>query len=332
MTAQNLPGVVVGRTVTPRRVLRQAGKDREIIVPVILDGTNSYDGQQSSGYEKYIRGGWLLAQDTTSKKWMPVKRTKANAAGAATAALVVDNSYPFNVGDTVIVGTNVGSVVTAIVYSTHTLTLTAAKTWADNDPVYVAGGQGTARAILLDDEVILRTVERNANSDKSATAMILGYVDQDKVLGDVTAVMEDYDSANALKNIIFDDYQDGTDTVPAPFGLFGLNRIQFCPLATHTLTAADNGKLFVVAGAANFTLPAKAAGLSFGFYQTADANLVITSAGSADDIVADGDAAADTVTFSTASHKIGSGGIVTIQPDLVKWLTFNIGATLATVA
>lgn len=332
MTAQNLPGVVVGRTVTPRRVLRQAGKDREIIVPVILDGTNSYDGQQSSGYEKYIRAGWLLAQDSTSKKWMPVKRTKANAAGAATAALVVDNSYPFNVGDTVIVGTNVGSVVTAIVYSTHTLTLTAAKTWADNDPVYVAGGQGTARAILLDDEVILRTVERNANSDKSATAMILGYVDQDKVLGDVTAVMEDYDSANALKNIIFDDYQDGTDATPNENVPFGLRRSQLCPLTTLTLTAADSGTLFYLDGAGNFTLPTIAAGLIFGFYQRADANLVVTSPGSSDLIVAIGDAAADTVTFSTASAKIGSAAVVMASKDLTKWLLFNVGGTTATPA
>lgn len=331
MTAQNLPGVVVGRTVTPRRVLRQAGKDREIIVPVTLDGTNSYDGGQSSGYEKYIRGGWLLAQDSTSKKWMPVKRSKANGAGSATATLIVDNSAAFVVGDTVIVGTNAGSVVTAITYSTHTLTLTAAKTWADNDPVYVAGGQGTARAILLDDEVILRTVERNANSDKSANAMILGYADQDKILGDIAAVLEDYDSANSLKNIIFDDYQDGTDSVPAVFQAFGLRRVQ-AAAGSFTLTSADNGTLFVCTAAATFTTPTIAAGLSFGFIMLADANLVISSAGSADNIIADGDLAADTVTYSTASHKIGSAALLFAHPDLSKWISVNIGATAATVA
>ena len=60
MTAQALPGVTSGRTVTPRRILKQAGKGREIQIPVTLSGSASYDGANTS-YEKYIRGGCFLA-------------------------------------------------------------------------------------------------------------------------------------------------------------------------------------------------------------------------------------------------------------------------------
>lgn len=324
-----LPGTLASRTVTPRRVLQQAGKDREIIVAGLIDGAYSYDGSNTS-YEKHVRGGWLLGRDSTSKKWAPLKRTKANGAGSATATLVVDNAAPFKAGETLVIGSTTG-VISSIVYSTNTITLTATKTWGDNDPVYVSGGFGTARGILLDDEVSLWDFEHVTNVDKSAKILVAGFADQDKILGDITAALEDYDSAVALRGVIFDDYQDGTDSRPETYLPFGLRRAQLVT-GNYTVTAADNGTLFVANAAATFTLPTKAANLTFGFVQTADANLVISSAGSADDIVADGDAGADTVTFSTASHKIGSAILVTCSPDLTKWLSFNVNATTATIA
>ena len=99
-----------------------------------------------------------------------------------------------------------------------------------------------------------------------------------------------------------------------------------------TLTAADSGTLFYLDGVGNFTLQTIAAGLIFGFYKRADANLVVTSPGSSDLIVAIGDAAADTVTFSTSSAKIGSAAVVMASKDLTKWLLFNVGGTTATPA
>jgi len=102
--------------------------------------------------------------------------------------------------------------------------------------------------------------------------------------------------------------------------------------ANYTVTAGDNGLLFLATAAVNFTLPSKQNGLAFRFLQTADANLVITGAA---DIVAKGNAAATTVTFSTASEKIGSHVLVEcvyVGTSTLKWIVTNLGATTPTVA
>ncbi len=101
---------------------------------------------------------------------------------------------------------------------------------------------------------------------------------------------------------------------------------------TYTVVAADAGTLFVAGGACNFTLPTIAAGLGpFEFLNAADADMVITSA-AGDDILADGNAAADTVTFSTSSHKIGSRARIRANAAGTLWLFENLGGTTATVA
>ena len=323
------PGYASIRTVTPRRVLVQAGRDREVLFPVLLDGTNSYDGGQTTGYERSIRGGCFLAYDSAGGKWAPCKRTKANALGSSSTALVVDNSIHFVAGDSVVIGPNSAVSVSSINYSTHTLTLASAKTWKDNDPVTVAI-YDTARGLLVDDEVWLRNYENTAAADKTAHMVVQGWVDQDKLLGDYAAILEHQDSANYLSELKFDDYALGVDTPVNPFGVLGFTRWRYIT-GSYTVLAADTGTLFLATAAATFTLPTKAAGLAFGFYNLTDANMAITSAGSADDIIADGDATADTVTFSTSTHKIGSAAVVCISPDLLFWLAFNVGGTTATV-
>ena len=100
----------------------------------------------------------------------------------------------------------------------------------------------------------------------------------------------------------------------------------------YAVTANDNGLLFLATAAVNFTLPSKQNGLAFRFLQTADANLVITGSS---DIIAKGNAAASTVTFSTASEKIGSHVLVEclyVNTSTLKWLVTNLGATTPTVA
>jgi hypothetical protein len=102
-----------------------------------------------------------------------------------------------------------------------------------------------------------------------------------------------------------------------------------------TVTAAQNGLLFQAAGAAAFTLPTPAVGLAFEFYQTANNDMSITSASSADDIVAKGDATADSVTFSTSSEKIGSHARFVCRYNAagaLRWYFSNLGGTTATVA
>ena len=102
--------------------------------------------------------------------------------------------------------------------------------------------------------------------------------------------------------------------------------------SNYAVTASDNGLLFLATAAVTFTLPTKQNGLAFRFAQTADFNMVIS--GSAD-IIAKGNAAANTVTFSTASEKIGSHVLVEciyVNTSTLKWLVTNLGATTPTVA
>ncbi len=102
--------------------------------------------------------------------------------------------------------------------------------------------------------------------------------------------------------------------------------------ADYTVTAEDNGILFVASGAVAFTLPTKENGLSFRFIQTADANLVISGSS---DIVHKGNAGASTITFSTSSQKIGSQVLVECiytSDGTLQWVASNIGGTTATVA
>jgi len=100
----------------------------------------------------------------------------------------------------------------------------------------------------------------------------------------------------------------------------------------YTVTADDNGLLFLATAAATFTLPTKANGLAFRFAQTADANLVISGSS---DIIHKGNAGASSVTFSTSSEKIGSHVLVECvytAASTLKWLVTNLGGTTATVA
>ncbi len=101
--------------------------------------------------------------------------------------------------------------------------------------------------------------------------------------------------------------------------------------ANYTVLATDIGTFFyATTGAVTFTLPALAAGLYFWFYNTVDANMTVASA-AGDDIITDGDAAADSVAFSTASHKIGGGVLVFANEAGTAWLTMFAGAAPANV-
>lgn len=93
----------------------------------------------------------------------------------------------------------------------------------------------------------------------------------------------------------------------------------------YTVLDTDNGTWFTTTGATgavNFTLPATAKlGLFYRFYNTVDQDLTVT-AGTADTMVALNDVAADSVTLSTAAHKVGSG--FDVVGDGSKWLVLPI--------
>lgn len=92
--------------------------------------------------------------------------------------------------------------------------------------------------------------------------------------------------------------------------------------ATRTITQDDFGKIITNSGGAlTATLPTASPafrGAWVKFYQVAAGDLVIDCA-TADTIIADNDAAADSVTFGLDTFEIGTG--VTMVCNGSKWLT-----------
>lgn len=78
------------------------------------------------------------------------------------------------------------------------------------------------------------------------------------------------------------------------------------PVATspEVLVTSDNGKLFVATAAMTFTIPAIVPGLAFEFVQSANANMIISSAVA--NIIGPNGSAFKTITFSTTAGKIGA--------------------------
>lgn len=98
--------------------------------------------------------------------------------------------------------------------------------------------------------------------------------------------------------------------------------------ASYTAKAEESGTWFTntgASGAVTITLPAPAAavaGVYYLFTATAAQSFAVAS-GTADTMVTDGDAAADSLTASTASHIIGATLLVVCDGSL--WLTFAAG-------
>lgn len=98
----------------------------------------------------------------------------------------------------------------------------------------------------------------------------------------------------------------------------------------------DSGVLFVAtyAGTTTYTLPdpsATTVGAIWTFVQTADQDLVVTTATADNDaFVADGVATSDKVSIATSSHKIG-GGIQVICISATQYLARAFGGATMTV-
>ncbi len=127
------------------------------------------------------------------------------------------------------------------------------------------------------------------------------------------------------QQIVFDRKPLSPAPMLAPRGVYRKS-------TSHTLTAAENGLLFLATGAATFTLPAKANGLAFRIVQTADNDLTISGSS---DLIHKGNASASSVAFSTAGQKIGSQVLIECvytNSSTLKWLVTNLGGTTATVS
>lgn len=197
-----MPGITVGATETPREFMLIPSSRVDLPAGITMDSAG-YDGGNTD-YEYKIRAGWLVGKLTSGGRYVPCKRTRADGADTTSTTLVVDNSYAFKAGQSIIVGTNSANVIVSIDYSTHTITLTDAITWSDNDVCKGNDGSETCRGIL-GGTVKLKTVDNLTAAHASASLTIGGFIDKSQLLGDYDSIVLDGASVQWLKAIWSDE-------------------------------------------------------------------------------------------------------------------------------
>lgn len=185
-----VPGQHPGVFVSPRDVLLSYNGLR--YGRGVLDAARATDGT-NTGHEDELRPGTPLAQITTTRLWVPCKRTTASATVADSTALAVVDARAFKPGDSIKVGSNPAQPIVAVDYASHTLTLTSQISWAADDAVVTEDGSQTPRAIL-NEFVKLRDDDGVLRNKLFGQAVIAGLVDPHQLLGDAAAVRTAADS------------------------------------------------------------------------------------------------------------------------------------------
>jgi hypothetical protein len=165
------------------------------------------------------------------------------------------------------------------------------------------------------------TLDSDGNTvDRPAQMVIAGYVDPTYL-----SLVDEQARRQLAPRMYFDDRLVGANG--------GYN--QTIPkTANYTVnTANDNNTHFTTTGAAGavtFTLPAVAKGARFRFTNTVGQNMTV--AGPAGTLVTFNNAAATSVTYSTAGQLIGGTIEIVANDDGTKWIVIPHGANTITVA
>lgn len=205
MPGTSVPGVRIGPNRTNRNCLWN--DDGLMTVQGTIDSGNAYDGA-NTGYVTELRAGTPLAVITATKKFVPCKRTTVTPAGGATSADVpVVDARAFKVGDVITVGGDTSKTITAINYSTNTITVSGGSfTFANDEAVFATtpAGSATCRGIL-NEHVVLRD-EDGTDRDKQVSQIVVGGgVRSGQILGDLAAIRAD--TSAQLSQIAWDDRQ-----------------------------------------------------------------------------------------------------------------------------
>ena len=194
-----VPGYETLLSQTPREIAYSSQLPLELKEGgILLDGTNSADGANLLRTDE-IRAGWALGRITATGKYCLCKRTQVNATGATGTAFVVDNAAAFRVGDAIDVGADTNLTITAINFSTNTITVGTSFTWADNEAVVARDGSQTCRGFLHSWRK-LRNLLNTAAQDKEAQLVVGGVLNRAALLGDIAAILADSTSVTALGN------------------------------------------------------------------------------------------------------------------------------------
>lgn len=186
-TTNPLPGHDTMRSVNgSRTIFALAGSPKDHIGGII-DATYAYDGSNTD-YETQLRPGCLMAQITSSKLWVPLKRSTLTDDVSTSATVPVTNAAFFKAGDTVTVGATAGKTIASVNYSTNVITLTSTVSASDGDTIKASGalaGAEIPRAILAE-YVDLYDEETRTNRDSSTPDLCyLGTIRSAMVLGDL---------------------------------------------------------------------------------------------------------------------------------------------------
>lgn len=170
------------RTVGTGRIILHAVEDpQNLYLPggVIIDASAAdYRGT------KVLPAGVPLVRDAGTGLYVPFKATLANGAGTTSTTLIVDDASLFLVGDPIYVGAT-ATTVSAINYTTNTITLAAAATWTDNSTVAPSNGYRAATDVagILSDEFGVDLQPDGVDEDVPARMLIRGRVKADAIIG-----------------------------------------------------------------------------------------------------------------------------------------------------
>lgn len=203
MAGMSVPGVRVGPTRSSRNILWSDGG--LVTVSGTINSTYAYDGANTS-YETELRAGTPMAQLATDK-WCPVKRTTVTSGGGATGTdIPVVDARAFQVGDVLTVGGDTSKTVTAINYSTNTITVSGSFTFANSEEVFATtpSGSATCRG-FLNEHVVLKDDDGTTRDKQVSQIVVAGCVRSGQILGDLAAIRAD--TAAQISQIAWDDRQ-----------------------------------------------------------------------------------------------------------------------------
>lgn len=211
--------------------------------------------------------------------------------------------------------------------------ITSSGKWTTCDPNAAGTGAEVPAGILLTDTPMLGA--SGSVEDKLGIPIALrAFLKAADILVEGTVLTSSTDEFYVRQRLmargfLFDD--DFDQKLYAPV-LHGREKVV---TGDTTVTAADNGTLFIVSGSSGatiFTLPTFEAGLTFEFLQLDDQNMTIASASSSDNIVGKNDVAADSIAFSTMSEKLGAHVRLRSLEVSAKWMTDLLCSCTATMA
>jgi len=128
-----------------------------------------------------------------------------------------------------------------------------------------------------------------------------------------------------MSNLITDRLQENLD-------VFSPGKTVVRVDSDRTIYAYESGTTFLAHAAAQFTLPSpNTTGINFTFLQKADATMRILGSSN---IIHKGNSGASSISFQTASQKLGSSlHVISLEAEgMIYWYAFNLGGTTATVS